>query len=347
MAKKPWRSFLKSLPKDQRRGLRGAVRGMPKSLRKFTKGQLMYNQSNIGQQEDLNRIAIEGPTGSSRWETDPETGERKITTQLGDQEQRIYDTHSGYQGDLADTVSTQLDQTRDIIGSRPDMSSLPEAPINQDLATERQRIEDATYGRLTRDFDDRFSREEERLRSRLLNSGHDIGSPRYQQAMDEFRQSKNDAFQDARAQAIGMGGQEWQRSYNIGSDARSRGLGEMFGLRNQSLQELGGLAGLQRGPMMPQQTPFTQINTNPMNLFGAAQNQMQFDQDMAYQNRALGMRGGGGGGGFMAPPSLPPLPPSVPSQPSPWSDFGMNIGGGLAGGIGTGFGNWLGDYFGG
>lgn len=76
-----------------------------------------------------------------------------------------------------------------------------------------EQVRDAMYRQMTRFNDERFGEEEARERSRLQQLGLQEGTQAYQNALQEFRRSKDEAYGGAQLQSILAGGQEQSRMY--------------------------------------------------------------------------------------------------------------------------------------
>jgi len=109
---------------------------------------------------------------------------------------------------------------------RLDTGNLPGLPT--DLGAFRDEAEDALYARNTRFMDRDFDRREDQLRTRLANQGITEGSEAFENALTDFGQDREQAYQRAREDAIAGGGAEASRMFDIGSRSR----GQLFGDRD-------------------------------------------------------------------------------------------------------------------
>ena len=66
-------------------------------------------------------------------------------------------------------------------------------------------LEKAIYDRLTRDYADRFGREEEQLSQTLANRGIPVGSQAYTNAMGDFRKNRDAQYETAQNNAVQQG----------------------------------------------------------------------------------------------------------------------------------------------
>jgi hypothetical protein len=113
--------------------------------------------------------------------------------------------------------------------------------LGSDFQADRARMEDEVFGRLTRGMGEQKERDRQQLEQTLHNRGIPVGSALFNQQMDQFTKQYADRELDARAQATQMGGQEYERNFNI-QEGR---------LKNE-LGELGYMAGFGTGFQSPQ-----------------------------------------------------------------------------------------------
>jgi hypothetical protein len=136
-------------------------------------------------------------TGTKKW-TDPMSGKvynipiTTATTALSAAQQGIYDTNQSTQQNIANIGKEQSGRIQGLLSSPVDLNNeAVEGRINE-LGSKR--------------LDPRFARDEEALRTRLVNQGVREGSAAYDAAMNNFGQSKNDAYNQlaltGRSQAV-------------------------------------------------------------------------------------------------------------------------------------------------
>lgn len=129
-----------------------------------------------------------------------------------------------------------------------------------------QEVEDKIYGLGASRVDPRIARDRAALETRLANQGISVGSEAYTNAMGDFQQGANDAYN------------------SLAMQARGQAYGEAMGQRQQRQNELSGLAGLGARFMgqttNPQFTNYNSVNVPGVNT--TALQQMQYNQD--YQN---------------------------------------------------------------
>lgn len=106
-------------------------------------------------------------------------------------------------------------------------------PMEADIATQQQRAEEAYLSRLNPQFD----RDEEALRTRLINQGIGQGSEAYVREMNSLGRARN----DARQQAILAGQQYGQNAQNLALQRRLQEIEEYGAQRNAPLNEFIGL----------------------------------------------------------------------------------------------------------
>jgi len=114
-----------------------------------------------------------------------------------------------------------------------------------DIAGGRQAVQEALYKQYTNNFDQRYNRDEEALRTRLLNEGLDPNSEAGKNELLQFRQNKDAAYADAQQRAI------------TGADAQ----------QNSAVARLANILAMS-GPSMP--TSANSSGGNPTDLLTAA-----------------------------------------------------------------------------
>lgn len=142
------------------------------------------------------------------------------TTKLSPEQQAIYDTQTAQEKQLLDLGGQQIGRIQESVATPYSYAGLGDAPAAESIAEQQLRAEEALMSRLN----PQFGRDEEAMRTRLINQGIAQGSEAYNREMDTFNQMKN----DARVQAI-LGGQQY------GTTAQNQALQR----RNQAIQEYG------------------------------------------------------------------------------------------------------------
>lgn len=184
----------------------------------------------------LNNVNQYTPYGSLLYteEAGPE-GTPKFTSRinLSPEQQQILDYQN--QGDIgtAKLGVDQLGRISNAVASPYSYSGLPEVFGGGDQAEAIKRAEQAINSRM----DEQFGRDEEALRTRLINQGIGQGSQAYQREFDTLNRAKT----DARQQAI-LGGQQYgNTAYNESLARRQQAIQEYDTQRNAPLNEYSAL----------------------------------------------------------------------------------------------------------
>lgn len=192
---------------------------------------------------------------------------------------------------LAQEMGTsQLGRINNQISSGLDFSDLPALAGSEGYGGDRQKVEDALYGRATSRLDPQFELEQRQLETSLANKGITMGSEAWNQAMDQFGRTRNDAYSGARADAISGGGAEQSRLFGLDLGARQQGIQEDLTKRNQPINELAAL--LSSGQVsMPQFAPAGQASVAPVDYTALVNNKYQTQANAAQQNQQNWMNG--------------------------------------------------------
>lgn len=119
--------------------------------------------------------------------------------------------------------------------------NLPSLPGAYDFSADRQRMEDAVYGKAAGTLDQRYKTETDAFNQQMANQGVDIGSERYRREKALFDQSRNEAYNDARYRAILAGGDEQSRLFGLGLQSRQQSVAEQSSERQQQNADLAAL----------------------------------------------------------------------------------------------------------
>lgn len=150
------------------------------------------------------------------------------TIELSPEQKAILDKQTANQTALLGLGSDQISRIRDSVSSPFSFSSLPSYG-EQDQTAAAQRAEEALMARLN----PQFQRDEEALRTRLINQGITQGSQAYNTEMERFNQAKN----DARMQSILSGQQYGNAELEAALRRRNQGIQEYTTTRNAPLNE--------------------------------------------------------------------------------------------------------------
>ena len=160
-----------------------------------------------------------------------------LKTTLSPEMQKIYD--GGYRRYLDAMRGMQKPLDTSGLVARGDWDKLTQA-----LAGDGSQYTDAYYNKATRLLGDKYDRENQALRSQMLNSGLMEGSEAYKSQMQDWMDAKNRNYADIADQAILTG--STMRNQNIGSlvnaltsqdNARAKSMEELTYLRNLPLAE--------------------------------------------------------------------------------------------------------------
>lgn len=151
------------------------------------------------------------------------------------------------------------------------------------------QVRDALYQQMTRFSGERFGEEERNERNRLQQLGLQEGTAAYQNALQEFRRSKDESYQGAQLASILAGGQEQSRLVADQLAARQSNIGLRQGQFGQDAQRYG----LDQGERQFQAG--NQLNLANM---AAQQRQQQFGEQSYMRslpiNEISALLGGGG-----------------------------------------------------
>jgi hypothetical protein len=191
-------------------------------------------------------------------------------------------------------VGEQLARLRNLYGQDFNYDSAPAMPT-ADEAT-RQRVEDALYKRSTARLDPRFSQAQDQLNSSLAAQGITQGSEAYNRELQNFNNTRNDAYSSAMNDAITGSDDAMQRLFNMGLQARQQGVSEANTLRTLPTQEAAALAGIANGldtasrnwygAETAQETAKDNSTANQFNM-ERTNNQDQFNNTIAVRNQIL------------------------------------------------------------
>jgi hypothetical protein len=120
----------------------------------------------------------------------------------------------------------------------PNFNNAPALPGANDFAGERQRIEDGLYNRARNDLDTRYKTETDQFEQDMANQGIDIGNPRYQKEKELFLRGRDQAYNDARFQAMRDSGDEQVKLFDQALSARKQGTSEAESLSAQRINNL-------------------------------------------------------------------------------------------------------------
>jgi len=173
----------------------------------------------IEEQSKANRPNQEGPLGSLRYTKDPTTGFWTETREYSPELQGLFDQRIGMVGE-----------------------DISRAPTDESFAGEGQRLENATYEKLTNLLNPNYEQQEQALRSDLANKGITEGSEAYNRELDNFARRRGESYRQAALESVGTGRQEQGRLFTQGLQSRQSDLAR----RSQLYNELASLIGTQQ-----------------------------------------------------------------------------------------------------
>lgn len=177
-----------------------------------------------------------------------------------------------------------------------DASSLGTAPTG-----DQQYVDSATnalYNQYSSRLDNQYGQQSNALDQKLYNQGISQGSDAWNQAMTNFSQDKNDAYQSALNQSVAGGSQAATNQYNMQSNAYQNNLSNALTIRDQPINELAALLGTSSGVTNPTLTSTPQSNVAPADISGLIQN--NYAQKVGQKNAQLGALGQIAGAGTAA-----------------------------------------------
>lgn len=178
----------------------------------------------VGATQEANQSGanVNGPNGSSQWTVNPD-GTRTLTNTLG--------------GALGGANTALQDQIAGQAGT----------PMPDGTAT-RNHVIDAMFGQARSRLDPMFDQRESRLNTRLLNQGLDPSAEAYANAMGTESNTRNDAYSQALANAIGMGNDAAQGEFGMNMAARNNPYQQMAMLQGLLQPGMGGALQGAHGP---------------------------------------------------------------------------------------------------
>lgn len=208
------------------------------------------------------------------------------TINLSPEQKAILDRTQANEKALVDLGGEQLGRIRESVSTPFSFSGLPSFG-EADQRTAAMRAEEALMARMN----PQFQRDEEALRTRLINQGIGQGSQAYQREMESFNQARN----DARTQAILSGQQFGNAELESALRRRNQGIQEYTTQRNAPLNEYIGLtSGVQ--VQNPQFSSQSYGGAQPVDYTGLVNNQYQsqlgqYNAKVANRNANIGALG--------------------------------------------------------
>lgn len=219
------------------------------------------------------------------------------TITLSPESQRLLDTQMRSENALATLGEQQLGRISNAVSTPFSFAALGDAPTSESIAQQAARGEEALMARMN----PQFQRDEEAMRTRLINQGIGQGSEAYNREMEAFNQARNDARMQAILQGANLGG----TLQNQALQRRQQAINEYTTQRNAPLNEYTAMtSGAQ--VQNPQFQSANYAGAAPVDYAGIVNNNYQ--NQMAQYNAQVGSRnslmGGlfGLGGSFLGSP---------------------------------------------
>lgn len=276
--------------------------------------QGQFNNQNMLQQAQFNRVNEINPYGSSEYVRNPD-GSYTRKSDLSANQQTLLNNQQSQDIQRSNMMGGLLGQAQKNLGQQFSYSGMPQALGAQDLQGDRKRIEDQVFNQYQQDIQRQGDEERRRLEQQLANSGIPRGSEMYRQQMDDFNRRQAEQLNRARTMAMTTSRDEMQTMFDLSGRSRDRAVSEAKDLRYMPLNEIQSLLGQQTGIQNPQFAQMSGISAPNVDFGGYASNMygygqqtdlqnLQFQQQkdlLAYQqelqNKKQTGRGGGGGGG--------------------------------------------------
>lgn len=180
------------------------------------------------------RVNQTGPDGSQTWTKDA-NGQWTLNTSLNPTQQGLYNTQNALSGQLLGNASSGLQNPVSMDG----VPGMNYGTVDENgMPNYNQTVADAYYSQGTRYLDPQMAQDQRAMESRLGEQGFVPGTPAYNQAMQNFMDTKNRAYGAARDFATTQGFETGLKNAQFGNQARAQTLAETLALRNQPLNEL-------------------------------------------------------------------------------------------------------------
>lgn len=264
--------------------------------------QQLYNQ-NVQQQQALNRPNEVNPLGSSKYVTDPTTGQVTRVSTVGNmsdeqvnqagqgQAQRFLGqqgTDLGLQGVVNNNLMPQL---QGMLSKPMDWSQFSPTARPEDFGKERDQTTQANYDRAMSLLQPQIEQQRQQFEQDQASRGLKAGSgEQYDRNYRAFDRNRNDAMQSAAFNAMQAGNSEQQRLFQNSLASRADQVQSAQQQRAQPGQDIAGLQGLMSQFQMPSFQGTAGINVPTVDA-----------ANMWLQNEAFKHGGGGGGGGGADP----------------------------------------------
>lgn len=209
------------------------------------------------------------------------------TIKLSPEQQAIYDTMTAQQKQLLDLGGQQIGRIADAVRDPYSYAGIGNEIKQEDVLQAQKNAEEAIMSRLN----PQFGRDEEAIRTRLINQGITQGSEAYNRELEQFGQTKN----DARVQALLAANQYGGDLQNQALQRRNQAIQEYAAQRTAPLNEyIGFTSGTQVQNPQFQSTGYA--GAAPVDYAGLVNNKYQ--ADLANYNAKVAGRNATMGGIF-------------------------------------------------
>lgn len=251
----------------------------------------------------LNRVNQYGPTGSVTYTKNGDNWSQY--TNLSPDQQKILGLQQGLDTQALGIGQQQVQRVGNALATPFDYNGIPYAPGTYDFSQDRQNVENDLYGRQTRLLDQQYDRQNQQLQQNLADRGISMGNLGYTQAMQDFTQQRDQAYENARSDAVQAGGAEQSRLYGLAQNARQQAIQERAYQQNLPLQQLSAILGASGGVQMPQFNAVPQTQAATPDYQSAVYNSAQINQNnnalqQQQQNALYGGLAGLGAAGIYA-----------------------------------------------
>lgn len=211
--------------------------------------------------------------GATRWTQ---------TTTLSPEQQKLLEQQQSLQGMQNSRIQELIQSMQSpTLGAQRDLPQreLAAQRTIQDRTlkeADQNNIQSLLYGQITKQYGDRFARDEAAQRASLANQGFQMGSEGFQSTLNDFTRQKNSAYEDAAVQAA-------LASYDQMNQERALNQSEYSTLTGADLSKFGALSAddLNR---------FSAQTTDDLNRFNALSGDdlNRYNTQMGYLSQLLG-----------------------------------------------------------
>lgn len=238
--------------------------------------QTASNQQTALYNFGLNNPNTTSPLGNLTFTTDTSNPNEPQTSEnisLSPAEQTLLNQYEANQTQQGSTAGTALNNVTGMMNTPYNLAGAVQPTMSQ--ANQQQDLtnsENALYGQQTQFLDPQFNNEQAQLTSQLANQGIPMGSAAYNNAMTQFANQKQQAYQGAMDSAT-SGGAAYQAQLSQTGLANQAQQAQLYTQQYQEPLSLYSslISGTQ--PNMPQFSGLNPSSAAPTNVLGAYQNQ--------------------------------------------------------------------------